>query len=48
MQLKILVVAGDGIGPEVTNEAVSVLQDVAEVGGHELTFTESASAAWRS
>jgi 3-isopropylmalate dehydrogenase len=39
MKLKILVTAGDGIGPEVTNEAVSVLQEVAEIGGHELEFT---------
>jgi 3-isopropylmalate dehydrogenase len=34
MKLKILVTAGDGIGPEVTNEAVSVLQEVALLGGH--------------
>jgi 3-isopropylmalate dehydrogenase len=40
MKLKILVVAGDGIGPEVTNEAVAVLREVAELGGHELTFSE--------
>src|SRR5215472_7097670 len=40
MRLKALVVAGDGIGPEVTNEAVAVLRDVAELGGHEFTFTE--------
>jgi 3-isopropylmalate dehydrogenase len=40
MKLKILVVAGDGIGPEVTNEAVAVLRDVAELGGHEITFSE--------
>jgi 3-isopropylmalate dehydrogenase len=40
MKLRILVVAGDGIGPEVTNEAVAVLRDVAELGGHEFTFTE--------
>jgi 3-isopropylmalate dehydrogenase len=38
MHLKILVTAGDGIGPEVTNEAVSVLKDVAEIGGHTLTL----------
>lgn len=38
MKLRILVTAGDGIGPEVTQEAVSVLQDVAEIGGHELEF----------
>ncbi len=40
MKLRILVVAGDGIGPEVTNEAVAVLKDVAALGGHELTFAE--------
>ena len=39
MKLKILVTAGDGIGPEVTNEAVAVLKEVAALGGHELTFT---------
>ena len=38
MNLKILVTAGDGIGPEVTNEAVSVLKEVAEMGGHTLTL----------
>src|SRR6516165_10251125 len=40
MKLKILVTAGDGIGPEVTNEAVAVLREVAELGGHEFTFSE--------
>jgi len=40
MKLKILVVAGDGIGPEVTNEAVAVLKQIAEQGGHEFTFAE--------
>ena len=32
MKLRIVVVAGDGIGPEVTNEAVAVLKDVAAAG----------------
>ena len=36
MNLKILVTAGDGIGPEVTNEAVAVLQEVARLTGHTL------------
>ena len=36
MKLKVLVVAGDGIGPEVTNEAVAVMQDVMALGGHTL------------
>ncbi len=38
MHLKILVTAGDGIGPEVTNEAVAVLKEVASIGGHTLEF----------
>ena len=38
MNLKILVTAGDGIGPEVTNEAVAVLKQVAALGGHAFTF----------
>ena len=40
MKLKILVVAGDGIGPEVTGEAVAVLKQIAAQGGHEFTFTD--------
>jgi 3-isopropylmalate dehydrogenase len=36
MHLKILITAGDGIGPEVTDEAVSVLNEVAQLGGHTL------------
>ncbi len=41
MQLKIAVLPGDGIGPEVTAEAVSILKAVAELGGHTFTFTEA-------
>ena len=41
MQLNIAVLPGDGIGPEVTTEAVSVLRAVAELGGHTFTFTEA-------
>jgi 3-isopropylmalate dehydrogenase len=41
MKLKITVLAGDGIGPEVTTEAVSILKAVAELGGHHFTFTEA-------
>jgi len=40
MKLKILVVAGDGIGPEVTGESVAVLKEAAALGGHEFTFSE--------
>jgi 3-isopropylmalate dehydrogenase len=39
MKLKIAVLAGDGIGPEVTNEATGILRAVAELGGHDFTFT---------
>jgi 3-isopropylmalate dehydrogenase len=40
MKLKILVTAGDGIGPEVTSEAVAVLKEIASIGGHDFTFDE--------
>ena len=39
-KLKILIVAGDGIGPEVTGEAARVLRSVAEHGGYEFAFRE--------
>src|ERR1700678_1603412 len=40
MKLKVVVLAGDGIGPEVTREAVLVLKSIAELGGHDFTFIE--------
>jgi 3-isopropylmalate dehydrogenase len=40
MKLKVLVVAGDGIGPEVTREAVRVLKVVADHGRHDFQFSE--------
>lgn len=40
MELEVLVVAGDGIGPEVTGEAVRVLKAVADAGGHSFRFSE--------
>ena len=36
MRLKITALPGDGIGPEVTCEAVRVLRTVAVVYGHEI------------
>ena len=39
-KLKILIAAGDGIGPEVTGEAVRVLQSVAELGGYDFQLRE--------
>ena len=41
MKLKIAILAGDGIGPEVTREAVNILKAVAEFGGHDFSFTEA-------
>ena len=40
MKLKILVTAGDGIGPEVTSEAVAALKEIAALGGHDFAFME--------
>ena len=37
---KIAVLPGDGIGPEVTEQAIKALQAVAEIGGHEFQFEE--------
>jgi len=39
MKLKIAILAGDGIGPEVTTEAVNILKAVADFGGHDFAFT---------
>ena len=38
MKLHFAVVAGDGIGPEITKEAIRVLDKVAEVYGHEFEY----------
>lgn len=40
MKARIAVLPGDGIGPEVTAAAVSVLRDAAARGGHEFEFSE--------
>lgn len=40
MKAKIVVLPGDGIGPEVTAAALRVLGEVAKRGGHELHFEE--------
>jgi 3-isopropylmalate dehydrogenase len=39
-KLEILIVAGDGVGPEVTGEAVRVLESIAELGGYDFQFRE--------
>src|SRR6266571_1243975 len=41
MQLNILILPGDGIGQEVTREAVKVLEAVAKKFGHQLKLTEA-------
>ncbi len=40
MNLSVLILPGDGIGVEVTREAVKVLQHVAEMHGHKLSLSE--------
>ncbi len=40
MHARIVVLPGDGIGPEVTAEAVRVLQALAKASGHEFSFSE--------
>ncbi len=41
MKIKIALLNGDGIGPEVTAQAVKCLQAVEETFGHEFIFTEA-------
>ena len=41
MKLKIALLPGDGIGPEVAAQAVACLQAVEETFGHQFTFTEA-------
>src|ERR1044071_7901500 len=40
MRLNIVVLPGDGVGPEVTEQAVSVLREVAGIHGHSFHFSE--------
>jgi 3-isopropylmalate dehydrogenase len=40
MKLKIALLPGDGIGPEVTREAVRILRAVSSINGYELEFAE--------
>jgi 3-isopropylmalate dehydrogenase len=42
MHLRITVLPGDGIGPEVTSEAVRVLRATAAIHGHNFNFEEKA------
>src|SRR5438309_1853236 len=40
MRLNLTVLPGDGIGPEVVDQAVRVLEEVAQAFGHQLTITQ--------
>ena len=40
MNYKIALIKGDGIGPEVVNEAVNVLDTVGKKFGHTFTYTD--------
>jgi len=42
MQLNLVVLPGDGVGPEVTAQAVRVLREVANIYGHRFHFKEHA------
>lgn len=42
MKLRVTVLPGDGIGPEVTKQAVAVLQAVSDVSGYEFRFSTHA------
>ena len=45
MKLKIAVLAGDGIGPEIMEQGVAVTTAVAEKFGHEVTYREALCGA---
>jgi len=45
MKLKIAVLAGDGIGPEIMEQGKAVLQAVADKFGHEVSFKEALCGA---
>ena len=40
MKYNIVTVPGDGIGPDIINEAVKTLNRVGEIYGHRFAFTE--------
>lgn len=40
MKYNIVTVPGDGIGPDIINEAIKTLNRVGEIYGHEFKFTE--------
>ena len=45
MKLKIAVLAGDGIGPEIMEQGVAVVNAVAQKFGHEVEYREAICGA---
>ena len=45
MNLKIAVLAGDGIGPEIMEQGVAVMDAVAKKFGHEVEYKEALCGA---
>jgi 3-isopropylmalate dehydrogenase len=45
MKLSLVVLPGDGVGPEVTEQAVRVLREVANIHGHSFHFEEHPAGA---
>ena len=45
MDLRIAVLAGDGIGPEIMEQGVGVLTAIAEKYGHNVTYKEALCGA---
>ena len=45
MKLKIAVLPGDGIGPEIMKQGVAVLNAISEKFNHEFTYTEALCGA---
>ena len=45
MKLNIAVLAGDGIGPEITQQSIKVLKAIAERFDHEFLFEEAVVGA---
>src|SRR5882724_2625493 len=45
MKLNIVVLPGDGVGPEVTEQAVLVLREIANIHGHNFQFAEHDAGA---
>ena len=45
MELKIAVLPGDGIGPEIMKQGIAVLNEVADKFSHKFTYTEALCGA---